>query len=278
MIMELPEYYLTRAEYEVLENNKNDIIGRLDKDRKVQIIDLGAGDGYKTKVLLSLLAKMEYDFEYMPIDISATAIDYLIASIKKEFPDMKGNGISANYISGLKSLQEDQQSQKLVLFLGSNIGNFSLPDAHSFILDLHASLNPGDFLLTGFDLKKNPRTIISAYDDAAGISARFSLNLLERINRDLGGEFRKNQFDYYPVYNPASGELNSYLLSLADQSVYIKHFDRSFFFAKWETIHTECSNKYDLDMIEILAETAGFRVDEHFFDHRHYFTNSLWKV
>jgi uncharacterized SAM-dependent methyltransferase len=138
-------------------------------------------------------------------------------------------------------------------------------------------MSPGDLLITGFDLKKDPAVILDAYNDPAGITAAFNLNLLERMNQELGADFQLDQFKHWESYNPVSGETKSYIVSKTKQSVYIKALNRSFDFAAWEAIDVELSQKFSLAEIEALAEATGFELVQHFTDQRDYFVDSVWQ-
>ena len=166
----------------------------------------------------------------------------------------------------------------MVLFLGSNIGNFDHNEARFFLRNLWINLNDGDLVLIGFDLKKEINLLLKAYNDSTGITARFNLNLLERINRELGGEFDISKFRFFSTYEVYSGAIESYLVSLVEQEIPIKDIGRSFYFRSWEAIHTEYSYKYHISDIEGLAAETGYRVKEHLFDSRRYFVDSIWEV
>jgi uncharacterized SAM-dependent methyltransferase len=164
---------------------------------------------------------------------------------------------------------------KLVLFLGSNIGNFSRSEALLFCRRIREQLAPGDMLLTGFDLVKNPRTILDAYNDKAGFTKQFNLNLLNRINRELEGNFNLAQFEHYPVYDPQTGSCKSYLVSTINQVVCIGEAD-FIFFREGEPVLTEISQKYRLDEIQQMAAGSGYKMVNNFYDSRNWFTDSLW--
>ncbi len=276
-IMELPEYYLTRAEYEILELQSPDIAYLLQAQPEdgLDVVEFGAGDGTKTRLLLTHLLQQQWDFRYVPIDISRDALEGLTADLARQFPEMPVEPVVGDYFKSLEQLSQSPR-RKLVLFLGSNVGNFSHAQANAFFERMHEGLNPGDQVLVGFDLKKNPAQILAAYNDSEGVTAHFNQNLLARINRELGGNFDLSQFKYTPVYNPESGEMHAYQLSLADQDVYVEAVDESFHFARWDTIHTEVSRKYSLDMIETFAQNNGYKVSAHFKDANDYFIDSLW--
>ena len=276
-IMNLPEYYPTRCELEILENYKKQLIEFFSPGETIDMVDLGAGNGQKAMILISFFLR-RIDFKYIPIDISTSAVKELENTLKKRYPKLNVKGLDAEYIQGLKVLKKEQSNRKLVLFLGSNIGNFTFREAFHFLKNLRESLNKGDLLIIGFDLKKDPLKIRMAYNDKSGTTAQFNLNILERINKELGGNFNPLNFSFYSNYDPIAGEVRSYLVSNERQEVYIEKLDQTFVFEKWETIHTECSNKFDLTTIERLAEVTGFSVEANFFDSQEYFADSLWKV
>ena len=278
-IMKLDEYYPTRCEYEVLNNNKRRLFQLFSSEGTCfDMVEFGAGDGMKTKVLLEEFLKLEGNFVYFPIDISNNVLDLLRNDLDMEFPELKVNALHGDYFEMLEALNKVDKNKKVVLFLGSNIGNFPNHRANIFLSKLHNNLNLGDMLLIGFDLKKTPEVILSAYNDKNGITRDFNLNLLNRINNELGGNFNLEKFIHYPIYNPQIGEAQSYLVSKENQVVHIEAFDTSFEFIAWETIHTEISKKYDLPQVEKMARNNGFKVVEHLFDKRGWYLNSVWEV
>ncbi len=275
-IMELPEYYLTNAENEILQTKSNDILETLACSSRFNLVELGAGDGAKTMHLLRALQRGHFDFNFIPIDISKQAIDDLEINLKKELPKVDIQSVVGDYFEVLENLVHDNHPN-LLLFLGSNIGNFERPAAEEMFCKLQNILNGGDHVLVGFDLKKNPNTIRAAYFDARGVTKAFNLNLLHRINRELGANFDVGNFDFYSYYNPTSGEVRSFIISMVEQEVWIDKINRSFLLAKNEAIHTELSKKYSLDEIEELAQVSGFEIQKNFLDSRSYFADSLWK-
>ena len=233
---------------------------------------------WASQILVRWLLDAGLRFEYVPIDICQQSILDLTASIHGRFDgSLRVRGIVAEYFDGLASLGWASRQPNVVLFLGSSIGNFSHAEARQFFRRLRESLRPGDFVLVGFDLKKDLEILRRAYNDAEGVTRLFNLNLLERINRELGGEFDRGRFAHYGPYNPRGECMESWLVSLEDQEVPIHALGRSFSFRAWEGIHVECSHKYDLLQIESFASAAGFRVQEHFFDSRRWFVDSLWQ-
>jgi len=275
-IMKMEEYYLTRSEFEIFSMNKQQIFNAVQFDDKVlQVVEFGAGDGLKTKVLLEYLVSEKIDFEYLPIDISASVLKQLSNELNERWPKMIVKPIQKTYFKALEGLSS--KKRKLVLFLGSNIGNFNQKEVIGFLKDMHSHLNTGDYLLIGADLKKDPNVILDAYNDRKGITRSFNLNLLERINREFNANFELEQFKHYPTYNPINGETKSFLISMKDQTVHLKNLDLSYDFNYAEPIFMEISKKYSIEELETLAKHANFEVVEHFHDCKHYFVNTLWK-
>ena len=276
-IMELEEYYPTRCETEILDRHKGDISGLIGSG-DFNLVELGAGDGAKTKILLRHFLDIGLRFRYVPIDISASAVQGLTSDLKGEFRGLAVEGLTTDYFEGLKRLSEMNHRTSLVLFLGSNIGNFTPPESELFLSSLRGSLNPGDYVLVGFDLKKDLNTLLLAYNDPRGVTARFNANILRRINDELGGNFIPSRFEYYSTYNPHSGAIESFLISKKDQSVSIELCGRAFSFARWEPIHTESSYKFLEKDFRMLARENGFRAVASFCDSRRYFADALWQA
>lgn len=274
-IMAMPEYYLTDCEYDIFQKQKDDILQELALNNNFDLVELGAGDGLKTKILLKHFLK-HAEFEYFPVDISQNVLSQLQNSLRDEIPKLKVHPLNYEYLKALEELNKFDQSPKVILFLGSNIGNFTMKRADRFFNKLQQVMNAGDHLICGIDLRKDPEVILKAYNDSAGITAAFNLNLLTRINRELEGDFDISQFMHYPVYNPQSGECRSYLISLSDQTINLNATGTSYKVKAFEAIHTETSRKYTLAEIDRLARQNGFRVKRHFQDSRKYFTDSLW--
>lgn len=274
-IMNLDEYYLTRTEYEIFNANKQQILEQFTKNgEQFNLIEFGAGDGYKTKVLLNHFLSKNADFTYMPIDISGNVLKILEGSLKLEIPDLNVKPIQNEYFKALAQLH-DSTIKNIVLFLGSNIGNFTGGQATQFLQELNAALKSGDLVFIGFDLKKDPEVILAAYNDSEGITREFNLNLLDRINNELEGTFDRSKFVHKPIYNPLTGTTSSFLVSTEAQTVEI--MDTAIHFEAWEAIHMEISQKYDQVMIENLAAESNFEIIGGFTDDRKYFLNSVWR-
>lgn len=274
-IMAMPEYYLTDAEFEILSLQSKQIIDALGFSEPFNIIELGAGDGLKTFKLLEYLVTNGIDFKYVPIDISQEAIDLLTERLKQKLPALNIKPKVGDYFEILK-VNKQSAYQSLLLFLGSNIGNYSKEKSIELLGLFNDNMKSGDKLLIGMDLKKNPITIHNAYYDKHGITKRFNLNLLLRINKELGADFKIDDFDFYCHYNPESGEVKSYIVSLRDQKVFVERLNKTFNFGYNELIWTELSLKYSLDEIVMLASKADFSVQYNFLDCKHLFTDSLW--
>lgn len=278
-IMNLPEYYLTRAEFEIFSTQTAEIFAAFaDQNESFDLIELGAGDGTKTAVLIDYFLKKEVDFAYSPIDISREAVNVLTEKFAARFPDLRMNARIGDYFRILETLKNASKRRKILLFLGSNIGNFSREQSIEFFANLRGAMNENDLLFVGFDLQKDPRVIVKAYDDAEGVTAEFNLNLLRRINRELGANFDLANFSHYAVYRPVECAARSFLISRKRQTVFVEALGESFEFAAWEAIFMEISQKYNRQMIEDLAAASGFAIERNFFDSREYFVDSLWKA
>ncbi|HXH70996.1 MAG TPA: L-histidine N(alpha)-methyltransferase [Pyrinomonadaceae bacterium] len=278
-IMNLPEYYLTRAEFEIFSTRTREIFESFTAQTATfDLIELGAGDGTKTAVLIDYFLKQVTDFSYMPIDISQEAVDFLTEKFKNEFPTLAMNPKTGDYFRILETLKTESKRAKIILFLGSNIGNFSRAQAQDFFRQLRGVMNDNDLLFVGFDLQKDPRVILRAYDDAQGVTAAFNLNLLTRINRELGANFNTKDFSHYAIYRPVECAARSFLISRRAQQVFVEALGKSFEFAAWEPIFMEISQKYSVEMIEDLVRSSGFQVAQNFFDSNHHFLDSLWKI
>jgi L-histidine N-alpha-methyltransferase len=276
-IMEMPEYYLTDCELEIFSTKKDEIIDTFTNDSELfELIELGSGDGFKTKILLNYLIKQAVTFKYIPIDISEKANNDLVKNLALEIPSLEVNPQTGDFFRLMKQINGHSGLRKIILFLGSNIGNFSNDELNYFIDQLSEFAHKGDKLMIGFDLKKSPEIIMNAYDDPHGHTRDFNLNHLARLNRELDADFNLDNFKHYTDYDPQTGALKSYLVSQKDQKVNIERLNKSFHFKKWESIFMELSQKFDLESIETFAANHGFQVEKHFTDSRNYFVDSLW--
>lgn len=277
-IMALPEYYLTRKEFEILEKQHEAILKPiLDLGVPFNLVELGAGDGQKTKILLRYLESKQVEFSYFPIDFSATVLEELIDDLEDGFPDLPVKAIENTYRGALREKAWENGRITLILFMGANLGNFQLQEAFEILDHLRIGSSYEDFVLIGLDLKKDPQTILNAYHDSQGVTKAFNLNLLRRINRDLGADFNEDAFVHWPTYDPITGECRSYLVSKEKQTVNIQLLNRAIHFDAFEPIFMEVSKKYSLEEIRELADRSGFKHIQNFTDSEDFFVNTLWQ-
>ena len=275
-IMNMPEYYLTRAEFEIFKEQNEEIIEALDikQNKYFELIELGPGDGTKTKELLKTLVSGNYDFDYLPVDISQNALDQLEQSLEKELPEVSVKKKQGDYFSMLGSLKEEKHP-KVIFFLGSNIGNLTDTEAADFIYKLGANLRSGDKLLLGVDLIKSEAIVGPANDDPKGITKMFNLNLLHRINNELDGNFSLDSFVHKPEYSEEEGIARSFIESSKDQTVRINGNANAYFLKKGEKIHTEISRKYNDKIIKNIIKSTDFRISGKLTDSKNYFSDYI---
>ncbi len=274
-IMRCPEYYPSNCEMEIFIEQHAELARAMMCDRNdFDLVELGAGDAIKTCYLIKYLVKQGIRFTYKPIDISENIINYLNSTLQFELPGIRIEGLNGDYIDMLKKAGVDSRKRKVVLFLGSSIGNMNMLDATEFCAEIRKTLSAGDMLLIGIDLRKNPQTILAAYNDKCGITKQFNLNLLTRINNELGANFDVRQFDHFPTYNPLTGACKSFLVSLKAQVVHIGPYAISF--QKDEIIDMEISQKYTLEDTRVLADKSGFAPVADFCDKKRWFLDTLW--
>lgn len=275
-IMACPEYYPTRCELEIFRDKTAELANEMTTGDAFDLIELGAGDATKSQYLLKYLLDRQTAFTYMPIDISGNILAELQNRLEKEMPDLTLHCLEGEYLEMLDKATALSSRRKVVLFLGANIGNMEPWEAVAFCRSIRERLQSGDRVLIGFDLKKHPRIIRNAYDDSGGITARFNLNLLKRINRELNGNFVTEQFEHYQTYDPMTGACKSYLVSLCDQQVTI--CKNNFNFRRDEVIYMEVSQKYAIEDITTLAAQTGFRSVQNTYDARCWFADVCWEV
>jgi L-histidine Nalpha-methyltransferase len=276
-IMNMPEYYLTSCEFDILKFNAEDIASSFSSQEGIDLIELGAGDGKKTKVLLRKMLEKDYKFDYLPVDISQNVLDELEGSLKKELPEINVQVQQGTYFKTLEKLSEYNSRKKVILVLGSNIGNLSHENAVDFLSNIANAMSTEDMLFMGFDQKKHPQKILDAYNDPAGITEEFNKNLLVRINSELDGNFKTDDFLHWETYNPETGTAKSFLVSKKQQTVSIRKLDLEVTFEAWESIHTEISQKYDDAIVEWLAEQAGLIVEKSFGDKENCYKNYIFR-
>jgi dimethylhistidine N-methyltransferase len=277
-IMAMPGYYLTQCEFEILEQQREAICRMfIANGSPFNLIELGAGDGKKTKILLRHLSGMGAEFKYQPVDISPSVLEQLTSSLQAELPEVSVEPKEGTYFETLEQLNDLQQQRKALLFLGSNIGNLLHPQAVSFLKSLQGLMKEDDLLFIGFDQKKHPQKILDAYNDPEGITAAFNKNVLLRINRELDGNFDPDNFLHWEVYDPESGTAKSYLVARKKHEVYIGALQLRVGFEAWETIHTEISQKYDEATIKWLAGEAALEIQAQYTDAGSNYSNYIFK-
>jgi dimethylhistidine N-methyltransferase len=276
-IMAMPEYYLTNCELDIFQNKTEELAKAISNiNESFDLIELGAGDAMKSSYLLRNLVEKGTDFTYMPIDISGNILSVLQENLKKKLPELEILPLEGEYFDMLDKATGISKRKKVVLFLGGNIGNMESEEARHFCSEVKRKLNAGDLFLVGFDLKKNPKTILAAYNDPAGITASFNLNLLTRINRELKADFKVENFQHYQNYDPVSGACRSFLVSLCDQEVHVGN--HLFQFKKDELIDMEISQKFSEQDIKKLAGDSGFHILVEIKDTKNWFVDSIWMV
>lgn len=273
-IMQLPEYYLTRCEKEIFSERTEALKAALtDGMDAFDLVELGAGDGTKTMHLLKALDPAT--FTYRPIDISSNALKLLVERVGKELPAVQVSSMQGEYFQVLERLPNDRP--KVILFMGSNIGNLLDDRANSFLKQLSAAMNLGDRLLLGLDLKKSKDIILPAYNDSQGVTAAFNLNVLRRINRELGGDFDLDAFQHQPEYNEEEGVARSFILSTQEQEVHLAALDLRVTFDEGECIFTEVSRKYDDDSIARITDHTDLELQEKVYDSKGYFCDAIFE-
>jgi len=273
-ICELPEYYLTRTETNILLTNAEDIVSKFSKG--TVLVELGSGSSTKTRILIEAFLERQNLAHYTPIDVSHQMLEESSCSLLKEYPDLEINAIAARYNEGIDHLNIRKDQQNLITWLGSSIGNFERSEVTAFLRHIRKIMHPNDRFLVGIDLQKDKSIIENAYNDAQGITAEFNLNLLTHVNRELGGNFDLEDFDHKAIYNEELGRIEMYLISNVDQKVFISELGLEVSFTANETIHTENSCKYSLDDIDTLAEESGLYVEKQWLDTERLFSLNLF--
>jgi L-histidine Nalpha-methyltransferase len=274
----LPEYYLTRAESEILRNNADQIVSSV--EGPFRLLELGSGSSEKTRYLIEAVLKKQPELHYLPVDISDSSLELASQRLLRLYPGLRITAFAADYFTALQALAKrvpaDQDRRTVALFLGSNIGNFGREESREFLRAVRKLLHPEDALLLGADLKKAPEVLIPAYDDALGVTAAFNLNLLARINRELDGNFDVKKFQHSAVYNEELGRIEIHLVSLEPQGVRIRAIDLAVAFRKGETIRTENSHKFDVEQLSVIARDTGFSFAKTWFDDAGLFSFNLF--
>jgi dimethylhistidine N-methyltransferase len=277
-ICRLPEYYPTRAESEIFARHSAEIVEAAAAGSRLTLVELGSGSASKTRRIIEAILERQRRLEYLPVDISTAALESSAHSLLQDYPALAVNAYAGDYDAALPLVgaKLGEEGRALVLFLGSNIGNFDRTEAHDFLLRLRGVLRAGDSLLLGADLKKDPVILEAAYDDALGVTAAFNLNLLARINREFDADFRLRGFRHVALYNSAAGRVEMHLESARAQTVNIRALGLVINFGEGERIHTENSYKYDLAELSALADATGFARTRAWLDGGERFSSNLF--
>jgi len=277
-ICALPEYYLTRAEGEILQTHSAEIVSSI--EGPVRLLELGSGSAEKTRYLIEALLANQSTLHYLPVDISDSSLELASQRLLRLYPGLRITAFAADYFTALQALaarvSADPECRTVGLFLGSNIGNFGREESRQFLHAVRKLLRPGDALLLGADLKKSRDVLIPAYDDSLGVTAAFNLNLLSRINRELGGDFDVRKFQHQAIYNEEPGRIEMHLASRERQVVRIRALDLEIRFEEGETICTENSYKFDRDQLSVLAKDTGFSLAKTWHDFAQLFSFNLF--
>lgn len=277
LITEQPEYYLTRAETDIIQKYGSQFFAGLD-GTPFNLFELGCGNGDKTFSLIENMLGAGQHFSFYPMDISKIAIDGLVTNLHQSFPLLNVQGLLGDYHQFVTQIRElGKQQRNVVLFLGSNIGNYTNTQATELLSDIHNGLNPGDLLLIGMDLKKDFERMTAAYNDKNRVTEKFNLNLLSRMNEELGANFNESKFSHYEIYNPLDNAMQSFLVSTEKQSIHFSALELDIEFDAYETLFVESSHKYSLQDIELLARENGFEVIENYKDGQQDFVDSMWR-
>jgi L-histidine N-alpha-methyltransferase len=278
-ITTLPEYYPARTERNIFASAAESIItaARREWPQSLRLVELGAGTASKTGILLDAIVRLQGEVLYMPVDVSSDALDVASESIASSLPDVRVEPIVANYVTYPPQL-EAFDGTTLAMYIGSSIGNFSPEESRTILRNLGSQLRAGDALLLGTDLVKDEATLVAAYDDKDGVTAAFNLNILHRLNRELGADFDPANFRHRAVWNRAESRIEMHLESTRDQRVRIASAQLELHFAKSETIHTENSYKFTQEAIRSLLEDAGFDVEQSWTDDRGWYAVTLARI
>ncbi|MGD2106883.1 MAG: L-histidine N(alpha)-methyltransferase [Nitrosopumilaceae archaeon] len=271
-ICDLPEYYPTRTEIQILKKIKSDLQKYLDDS--FRLVELGSGSSVKTRLILDVFSNFKRRIDYFPIDISEILTESS-ELLQKDYDRLHITGIVDTYEGGLEFIENYDDKKNLIIFLGSSFGNFSPKDGKIFLEKINSVMKKSDLFLIGLDLVKNKKMLEQAYDDSQGITAKFNLNVLSRINDELDADFDLTNFKHVAMYNEKDQRIEMYLKSLVNQSVIISKANLSLKMNQDELIHTEHSHKYTISQIREMMKDAGFEIKEIWQDSQKLFSLSL---
>lgn len=270
----LPEYYPTRAETEIFQRY-SEIIAEM-QPFPVVLVELGSGSSNKSGILIEKILARQGTLKYQPIDISPSILENAAEKLRGVHPNITVIPHVGDYTQGLDAIVSNESERCLVMFLGSNIGNYKLDEAFELLKSIRSRLKQGAGLLLGADLIKDIRIIEAAYNDPLGVTAAFNLNILRRINRELDADFDIRKFCHRAFFNTSKNRIEMHLVSRIDQTVLIKQANLKVDFQKDESIHTESSHKYDEKLLENMARETGFKVAKVWTDSQNLFSCNYW--
>ncbi|MFO0892552.1 MAG: L-histidine N(alpha)-methyltransferase [Isosphaeraceae bacterium] len=277
----LPEYYLTRAEDSLIRRYADEMVESLSSGaangQEPTIVELGSGSAVKTQTLIAAALRRHGRVHYVPIDVSATALEDSARRLLQRFPTLRVTGYVADYRRDLEEILVRAGGPRLVLFLGSSLGNYEPDDASLLLERVARALQPADCLLLGTDMEKDRSVLEAAYNDSAGVTAAFNRNILRRINRELGGDFRPENFRHRAVFDRYRGRVEMHLVSRCNQEVTIPAAGVRTWFAAEESIHTENSHKYQPSTLIRLRSRAGLHEGAAWTDSRGWFRLQRWQ-
>lgn len=267
-----PEYYLTRTEAQILRRHAPDIAAHT---AGAALVELGSGSSAKTRLLFDEYQRRNQLRQYVPIDISASMLEETARGLLRDYPTLRIDALATDYTTGLSALPA--AGHRLVLFLGSNLGNFSPTEQAELFAQLAACLSPGDQVLLGLDLRKPVAILEAAYNDAAGVTADFNLNILRHVNRELDADFDLARFSHLAFYNADAHRIEMHLESETTHAVTVGALDLEISFRAGETIHTEISRKFDTRDVQAQLVHYGFQPQAAWTDPNDYFVLSLFR-
>ena len=270
----LPEYYPYNAETEILDKIEQKLLPYLSEE--FHLVELGSGSSVKTRLLIDVLLKSQKYLQYFPIDISEI-LDQSAKNLCKDYPNLSVTGVVDTFENGLDFIENYDDRPNLITFLGSSFGNFDKSNGITFLKKISSLMKSSDLFLIGLDLKKDQKILHNAYNDAQNTTAKFNLNVLKRINAELGANFDIEKFEHHAIYNEEKGRIEMYLRSLSEQSVSIPKSELSINLLKDELIHTENSHKFSVNQIESILQDTNLEKLEIWFDSRNYFALVLAK-
>ena len=274
-ICELPEYYVTRTETSILKNCAEDIAKITGAS---ELIELGSGSSTKTRILLDAYQKLGYPLHYLPIDVSAGILKASARQLLVDYSSLKVHALAGTYEQALEELPTSKLPSRMICFIGSTLGNLNPEKCNEFLSQITAALNLGEYFLLGVDLQKPKHILEAAYNDSAGVTEAFNMNILNHLNHLFDGNFDLNKFEYWAFYNETKNQMEMHLRSLEPQTVELSSLNLKVDFEKDETINTEISRKFNLDSIQELLKNKGFITQEVWTDEKKWFGLILAKL